>query len=96
MCKVCCLLQRRSVEADCSIVYQSLRNTIRIAGNKLHKHSIFLLLTRMETTGMKTCDGVAVKKTYDEVAVKKNKQNIIWLSIAFSFIYFGKNALFTS
>lgn len=50
----------------------------------------------METTGMKTCDGVAVKKTYDEVAVKKNKQNIIWLSIAFSFIYFGKNALFTS
>ena len=35
-------------------------------------------------------------KTYDEVAVRKNKQNIIWLSIAFSFIYFGRNALLAS
>lgn len=41
----------------------------------------------MEATGM---------KTYDEVAVRKNKQNIIWLSIAFSFIYFGRNALLAS
>lgn len=34
----------------------------------------------MEVTGV---------KVYDEQAVKKNKRNIIWLSIAFSFIYFG-------